>query len=85
MRAQGRSERTKLALNFPRAKLHALWTLDGLDAIEPATVTKALEDPSSDVRMSAIRIAERWLGTPSHPIATAVLELTGDSHWSVRE
>ena len=71
--------------NDPRAKLHALWTLDGLDAIEPATVTKALEDPSSDVRMSAIRIAERWLGTPNHPIATAVLELTGDTHWSVRE
>lgn len=71
--------------NDPRAKLHALWTLDGLDAIEPATVTKALEDPSSDVRMSAIRIAERWLATPNHPIATAVLKLTGDTHWSVRE
>jgi mono/diheme cytochrome c family protein/glucose/arabinose dehydrogenase len=77
----------KLAENAtdPRAKLHALWTLDGLDAIEPATVTKALEDPSPDVRMSAVRIAERWLGTPNHAIATAVLKLTGDPHWSVRE
>ena len=51
----------------PRTKLHALWTLDGLDAIEPATVVKALEDSSPDVRSSAIRIAERWLGTPNHP------------------
>ena len=77
----------KLAENAtdPRAKLHALWTLDGLDAIEPATVTKALEDRSPDVRMSAVRIAERWLGTPNHAIATAVLKLTGDPHWSVRE
>ena len=69
----------------PRTKLHALWTLDGLDAIEPATVVKALGDSSPDVRSSAIRIAERWLGTPSHPIAAAVLERTGDPHWSVRQ
>jgi mono/diheme cytochrome c family protein/glucose/arabinose dehydrogenase len=69
----------------PRAKLHALWTLDGLDAIEPAMVTKALEDPSPDVRTSAIRLAERWLGTPNHPVAAAVLKLNADPHWSVRE
>jgi mono/diheme cytochrome c family protein len=71
--------------NDPRAKLHALWTLDGLDAIEPATVTRALADPSPDVRSSAVRIAERWLGTPNHPAATAVLALAEDPHWSVRE
>jgi len=41
----------------PRARLHALWTLDGIDAIERATVVKALEDTSRDVRASAIRIA----------------------------
>jgi mono/diheme cytochrome c family protein/glucose/arabinose dehydrogenase len=69
----------------PRARLHALWTLDGLDAIEPATVSKALADSSPEVRMSAIRIAERWLGTANHPMATAVLALTTDPHWSVRE
>ncbi len=71
--------------NDPRTRLHALWTLDGLDAIEPATVMKALEDMSPDVRSSAVRIAERWLGTPNHPMTVAVLKLTGDSHWSVRE
>ena len=71
--------------NDPRTKLHALWTLDGLDAIEPATVMKALEDMSPDVRSSAVRIAERWLGTPNHPMTVAVLKLTGDPHWSVRE
>lgn len=77
----------KLAENAsdPRAKLHALWTLDGLDAIEPATVTKALADASPDVRASAVRIAERWLATPNHPIASAVTALIGDPHWSVRE
>ena len=44
-----------------RTRLHALWTLDGIDAIEPATIVKALGDPSRDVRVSAIRIAERWM------------------------
>ena len=69
----------------PRTKLHALWTLDGLDSIQPETVLKALKDASADVRASAIRISERWLATPNHPVAAAVLELTGDPHWSVRE
>ena len=52
-----------LAASAPdrRTKLHALWTLDGVDAITPAVVTKALADPSSDVRAAAIRISERWL------------------------
>ena len=45
-----------------RTRLHALWTLDGLDSIDPPTVTKALDDPSRDVRVTAIRLAERWLG-----------------------
>jgi hypothetical protein len=38
--------------NDPRARLHALWTLDGMDAIEADTVTKALGDASRDVRAS---------------------------------
>src|SRR5699024_8669526 len=51
-----------------RTRLHALWILDGVDAIQPAMVTKALEDPARDVRIAAIRIGERWLGQPNHPI-----------------
>ena len=43
-----------------------------------ATVTKALEDPSRDVRVSAIRIAERWLGDAGHPIQAAVLKRLDD-------
>ena len=40
-----------------RARLHALWTLDGLDAIEPNIVIKALDDPAREVRAAAIRLA----------------------------
>ena len=44
-----------------RTRLRALWTLDGLDAIEPALVTQALEDPSREIRLNAVRLSERWL------------------------
>jgi mono/diheme cytochrome c family protein len=69
----------------PRARLHALWTLDGIDAIDTATVTKALTDTSRDVRVSAIRIAERWLGEPNSMIQPEVLKRLDDTDWWVRE
>jgi mono/diheme cytochrome c family protein/glucose/arabinose dehydrogenase len=56
----------------PRTKLHALWTLDGLDAIDVAMVTAALTDASMDVRVAALRLSERWLGEAGHPIWAAV-------------
>jgi mono/diheme cytochrome c family protein/glucose/arabinose dehydrogenase len=68
-----------------RTRLHALWTLDGLDSLTPELVTKALEDPSRDVRMSAVRLAEHWLGQANHPIHAAVLKHVDDTDWAVRE
>jgi mono/diheme cytochrome c family protein len=67
-----------------RTCLHALWTLDGLDRIDAATVTRALGDASRDVRVSAIRLAERWLAEPGHPLQAAVLKLLDDRDWAVR-
>ena len=69
---------------LPRTRVRALWTLDGLDAIEPSTVIRALDDPSRDVRASAIRIAERWLGEENHPVQAAVLKRLDDGDWMVR-
>jgi mono/diheme cytochrome c family protein/glucose/arabinose dehydrogenase len=76
----------QLAAQSPdwRARLHALWTLDGLDAIEPAQVARALSDKSPDVRASALRLSERWLSEPNHPLAAAVVALIGDASWTVR-
>ena len=67
-----------------KTRQHALWTLDGLDAIEPAAVVAALDDPSREVRVSAIRIAERWLGEPDTPVQAAVLKRLDDPAWPVR-
>lgn len=68
----------------PRTRLHALWTLDGLDALDAATVTTALADASRDVRVSALRLSERWLREPQHSIRAAVLKLMSDKDWAVR-
>jgi glucose/arabinose dehydrogenase len=68
-----------------RTRLHALWTLDGLDAIQPATVTAALQDPNRDVRVSAIRIAERWLAETGNPVQAAVLKRVDDPDWAVHQ
>jgi mono/diheme cytochrome c family protein/glucose/arabinose dehydrogenase len=67
-----------------RTRLHALWTLDGIDAIEAASVVRALDDPSREVRASAVRLAERWLGQKGHPIQQAVLKRLDDKDWAVR-
>ena len=71
-------------LDTPRVRLRALWTLDGMDAIRPATVIAALDDPSSEVRVSAIRVAERWLSEADHPIQAAVMKRLDDADPAVR-
>ena len=68
-----------------RTRLHALWTLDGLDAIDVPTLERALADESRDVRVAAVRISERWLAEPDHPIVAAVLKRLDDADWQVRE
>jgi mono/diheme cytochrome c family protein len=68
-----------------RTRVHALWTLDGLAAATPATVAEALGDPSRDVRVAAVRIAERWLGEKDHQLQQQVVALADDSDWAVRQ
>ena len=54
-------------------RLHALWTLDGLDAITVAHVEHgARRIASPHVRAAAVRIAERWLDAPTAALRAAV-------------
>lgn len=69
----------------PRTKLHALWTLDGLDATTPAVVVKALDDPARDVRVSAVRLSERWLSAPPASVQAALVRRVTDADWWVRD
>jgi mono/diheme cytochrome c family protein len=65
-------------------RLHALWTLDGLGAVDDATLGAALGDSSQYVRAAAVRIAEPALQQSDARMRTAVLGLTGDATPAVR-
>src|SRR5262249_43503684 len=67
-----------------KVRLHALWTLDGLDAIGAEDVQQALADKSPYVRAAGIRLAERWFGEPGSPLPATVLKLVDDPNWVVR-
>jgi putative membrane-bound dehydrogenase-like protein len=45
------------------ARLHALWTLEGLRKLETPLIERALEDPDAGVRENAILLAEPRLST----------------------
>jgi mono/diheme cytochrome c family protein len=44
----------------PLARLHALWTLEGLGALDVATVQRALDDTDARVLAAAVRVAENF-------------------------
>ena len=76
---------TTLAANAPdwRTRLRALWTLDGIDALQPALVVTALDDRSREVRVAAVRLSERWLGEPNPSVKAAVLKRLDDPDQAV--
>ncbi len=47
--------------NSPLARIHALWTLEGLDALDAGLVRSALTDTDPQVRTQGIRLAERLI------------------------
>ena len=64
-------------------RLHALWTLDLLGALDPAAISLGLEDPEPRVREQAIRLAEARLGREP-ALLTKLLALTDDPDPMVR-
>jgi putative membrane-bound dehydrogenase-like protein len=60
------------------ARLHALWTLDGIDDVDWPTVQAALMDADVDVAVAAARLGERFLG--KHP-ERALGALTARAAW----
>ncbi|MSU34363.1 MAG: c-type cytochrome [Pedosphaera sp.] len=63
----------------PLAQLHALWTLDGLGALDPDTRLAAMDTTDERVRAAAIRLSEHDPGA-----LPALARRTGDSNQSVR-
>jgi len=64
------------------ARLHALWTLDGLGALSPDDLLAALADPDVFVRRDATKLAARFIAEPR--IFARVVELARDDDARVR-
>lgn len=60
----------------PQARLHALWTLAGMDSLSEPLLRPALSDPDPHVRQHAVRLAEPQLASPA--VLAAVLKLAKD-------
>jgi putative membrane-bound dehydrogenase-like protein len=66
-----------------QGRVHALWTLQGLNALDENDVVQALQDSSPRVREQALRLAEERLGT-SVPLREAAARLADDPSPRVR-
>ena len=64
----------KLAIASPSklARVHALWTLDGLSSVDWDTVQAALGDLEVDVAATAARLSERFFATDAARVTNAL-------------
>ncbi len=64
-------------------RLHALWTLEGMGALDPSVITEALSDPVAGIRENAIRLAELHLSSAPQ-LTDALFSLQTDPDPKVR-
>ncbi len=64
--------------DFALERLHALWTLEGLDAIEKSSLKTAFHDADPRVRVGAIRISDRFLKQNDAEIFESLRALAND-------
>lgn len=67
----------------PLGRLHALWSLEGLDAIQPDDLARGLADAAPVVRRAALKLAEPRFTQDPALLATAA-KLAGDPDIEVR-
>ena len=67
-------EQTAADSELPLARLHALWTLEGLDALEAALVRSALRDDDPRIREHALRLAEGFLPKLGNAVTARLVE-----------
>jgi mono/diheme cytochrome c family protein len=62
----------------PLARLHALWTLDGLGAADRDMVLDKLKDPDPRVREAAVRVSEPLISANDAGVIAALKQLATD-------
>lgn len=67
----------------PMGRLHAIWTLQGMGALDQKTVLGSLKDPVPGIRENAVKLSELFLAT-SPELAPQLLALKDDPDPKVR-
>ena len=67
----------------PITRLHALWTLEGLDSVNEELLVDATKDSDPRLRAAAVRIAEPLLKSNNTAVAAAIKSLYADRDASV--
>lgn len=74
--------RTLLHDQRPTTRLHAIWTLDGLNALQTPDVIESMGDRDPHLRVAGIQLCRPWLDQPA--VFDAVVSLASDSDVRVR-
>jgi putative membrane-bound dehydrogenase-like protein len=82
-RAVGSLKKLARSGNDPLGRLHALWTLSGLRALDEATVERALTDTHPGIRENALLLAE-FLLPESKRLTARILAMAADPATRVR-
>ena len=64
--------------DFAVERLHALWTLEGLQSLDVPLIKKALQDNDPRVRVTAIRLSEPYLKQNNSELFAALKKMAGD-------
>ena len=64
-------------------RVHALWTLEGLEAVKPGLLTEKLGDADHRVRMAAVRISEPFLTDGDEAVISGFKGLGKEAHADV--
>lgn len=68
----------------PLARIHALWTLEGLESLDKQTIFAALSDGDANIRKTAIWASEVFIHKNDEEILTAIGKLKSDASPDVR-
>ena len=66
----------------PTCRLHAIWTLHGLESLEPEDIVTALSDKNANVRIGGLRVASPFLGNSM--VRSKLMSLADDPDVRVR-
>ncbi|MHA3773374.1 DUF7133 domain-containing protein [Verrucomicrobiota bacterium sgz303538] len=75
----------KMARSNPNylARLHALWTLEGLDALDATLVLEKLKDENPQIRVAAIRVSESLFKKGDTSLQSEIIAMSKDANADV--